>query len=53
VARNAIGAKGGAKPTSDDVKRGMGAIKDITLVGMVPPMEVTSEDHAGGGWVQV
>jgi branched-chain amino acid transport system substrate-binding protein len=53
VARNAIRAKGDAKPTSDDPKKGMEAIKDFTLVGMVPPMEVTSEDHAGGGWVQV
>jgi branched-chain amino acid transport system substrate-binding protein len=51
--RNAIKAKGGAKPTSEDVKKGMESIKGFTLGGMVPPMEVTPEDHEGGGWVQV
>ena len=53
AARNAIKAKGGAKPTSEDVKKGMEAIKDFTLGGMVPPMQITPEDHEGGGWVQV
>ncbi len=51
--RNAIKAKGGAKPTSEDVKNGMEAIKGFTLGGMVPPRAVTREDHEGGGWVQV
>jgi len=51
--RNAIKAKGGAKPTSEDVKKGMEALKDFTLGGMVPPISVTPEDHEGGGWVQV
>ena len=51
--RNAIKAKGGAKPTSEDVKKGMEAIKGFTLGGMVPPMEITEADHEGGGWVQV
>jgi len=51
--RNAIKAKGGAKPTSVDVKNGMEAIKGFTLGGMVPPMAITPEDHEGGGWVQV
>ncbi len=40
-------------PTPVDVKNGMEAIKGFTLGGMVPPMEVTPEDHEGGGWVQV
>jgi branched-chain amino acid transport system substrate-binding protein len=53
AARNAVKAKGGAKPTPVDVKNGMEAIKAFTLGGMVPPMEVTPEDHEGGGWVQV
>jgi branched-chain amino acid transport system substrate-binding protein len=53
AARNAIKAKGGAKPSSDDVRLGMEAIKGFTLGGMVPPMEVTPQDHEGGGWVQV
>ena len=42
--RNAIKAKGGAKPTSEDVKKGIEAIKDFTLGGLVPP----HGDHAGG-----
>ena len=41
--RNAIKAKGGAKPTGEDVKKGMEPIKDFTLGGLVPP----HEDHAG------
>jgi len=53
AARNAIKAKGGARPTTVDVKNGMEAIKAFTLGGMVPPMEVTPQDHEGGGWVQV
>lgn len=53
AARNAIKAKGGAKPTSEDVKKGMEAIKGFTLGGMVPPMQITEADHEGGGWVQV
>jgi branched-chain amino acid transport system substrate-binding protein len=53
AARNAIKAKGGARPSTVDVKNGMEAIKGFTLGGMVPPMEVTPTDHEGGGWVQV
>jgi branched-chain amino acid transport system substrate-binding protein len=51
--RNAIKAKGGAKPTGEDVKVGMEQIKDFTLGGLVPPLNVTTEDHEGGGWVQI
>jgi branched-chain amino acid transport system substrate-binding protein len=51
--RNAIKAKGGAMPTSEDVKKGMESIKDFTLGGMVPPITLTPDDHEGGGWVQV
>src|SRR6516225_12290252 len=51
--RNAIKAKGGAKPTSEDVKKGMEQIKGFTLGGMVPPISITESDHEGGGWVQV
>lgn len=51
--RNAIKAKGGAKPTGEDVKNGMEAIKNLTLGGLVPPLNVTPEDHEGGGWVQI
>lgn len=51
--RNAIKAKNGGKPTSEDVKKGMESIRGFTLGGMVPPMEITPADHEGGGWVQV
>jgi len=51
--RNAIKAKGGAKPTGEDVRKGFESIKDFTLGGLVPPMQVTAANHEGGGWVQV
>jgi len=51
--RNAIKTKGGAAPTSEDVKNGMEMVKGFTLGGLVPPMTITPEDHEGGGWVQV
>jgi branched-chain amino acid transport system substrate-binding protein len=53
AARNAINAKGGAAPTSEDVKKGMEQVKGFTLGGMVPPITITESDHEGGGWVQV
>ena len=51
--RNAIKAKGGATPTSEEVKKGMEAVKGFTLGGLVPPMEITAADHEGGGWVEI
>ena len=51
--RQAIKAKGGAKPTSEEVKKGMESIKGFTLGGVVPPLEITPADHEGGGWVQI
>jgi branched-chain amino acid transport system substrate-binding protein len=51
--RNAIKAKGGAAPTSEEVKKGMEQIKGFTLGGLVPPMELTPADHEGGGWCEV
>jgi branched-chain amino acid transport system substrate-binding protein len=53
AARNAIKAKGGATPTSEEVKKGMEQVKGFTLGGLVPPMEITTADHEGGGWVQI
>ena len=50
---HAIKAKGGAAPTSSDVRDGFEKIKDFTLGGLVPPLTITAEDHEGGGWVQV
>ena len=51
--RNAVKAKGGAVPNSEDLKKGMESIKGFTLGGFVPPLELTPADHEGGGWVQV
>jgi branched-chain amino acid transport system substrate-binding protein len=51
--RNAIKARNGAQPTGADVKKGFEAIHDVTLGGLVPPMELSAADHEGGGWVQV
>jgi branched-chain amino acid transport system substrate-binding protein len=31
----------------------MEQIKDFTLGGLVPPLNITPEDHEGGGWVQI
>jgi branched-chain amino acid transport system substrate-binding protein len=53
AARNAIKAKGGKAPTSEEVKKGMESIKGFTLGGLVPPMELTAADHEGGGWCEV
>ncbi|MFO1085933.1 MAG: ABC transporter substrate-binding protein [Reyranellaceae bacterium] len=51
--RNAIKAKGGATPNSEEVKKGMESVKGFTLGGLVPPMEITQADHEGGGWVEI
>ncbi len=51
--RNAIKAKGGAKPNGEDVKKGMESIKNVTLGGLVPPLTITPADHEGGGWCAV
>jgi len=53
AARNAIKAKGGAAPTPEDVKKGMEQVKNFTLGGLVPPMELTQADHEGGGWCEI
>jgi branched-chain amino acid transport system substrate-binding protein len=51
--RNALKATGGNKPTGTDVKNGLEQIRDFTLGGLVPPLEITPTDHEGGGWVQI
>ena len=50
--RNAIKAEKGGKPTTEDMKNGMEQVKDFSLGGMAPPMQVTPEDHEGGGWIE-
>jgi len=51
--RNALKANGGKAPTGTDIKAGLEQIRDFTLGGLVPPLEITPTDHEGGGWVQV
>jgi len=51
--RNALKANGGKPPTGTDIKNGFEQIRDFTLGGLVPPLEITPTDHEGGGWVQV
>ncbi len=50
---NALKISNGEKPTSDQVKQGMEQIKDFTLGGLVPPLQITAADHEGGGWVRI
>ena len=51
--RNALKANGGKPPTGTDIKNGFEQIRNFTLGGLVPPLEITPTDHEGGGWVQV
>ena len=51
--RNALKANGGAQPTGEDVKKGFEAIHDVTLGGLVPPLQLSPANHEGGGWIQV
>lgn len=50
---NTLKLTGGKQPTGTDVKKGFELIKDFTLGGLVPPLEITAADHEGGGWVRV
>lgn len=51
---NAVKAKGGSGDiTGEDVKGGFEAIKDMSLGGFLPPLNITEADHEGGGWVRV
>jgi len=51
--RLALVANGGKPPTGEQVKNGFEHIKDFTLGGLLPPLEITPQDHEGGGWVKV
>ena len=50
---NALKANSGKQPTGQEMKKGFEQIHDFTLGGLVPPLNVTSADHEGGGWVQI
>lgn len=51
--REALKANGGRQPTGSEVQQGFQNIRNFTLGGLVPPLELTPTDHEGGGWVQV
>src|SRR5690242_18659312 len=51
--RNALKAKPDGKITGVDAKADFEKIKNFTLGGLVPPIEITPTDHEGGGLVQV
>jgi branched-chain amino acid transport system substrate-binding protein len=50
--RNAIKAFG-PPITGEKVKKGFEMIKGFSLGGLLPPLEITPDDHEGGGWVRV
>lgn len=39
--------------TGEKVKMGMEMIARFTMGGLLPPLNITPEDHEGGGWVKV
>ncbi len=52
--RNAVAANGGnADVTGTQVRDGFRAIKDFSLGGLIPPLNLAGGDHEGGGWVRV
>ncbi|MCB1739484.1 MAG: ABC transporter substrate-binding protein [Gammaproteobacteria bacterium] len=51
--QNAVDAKGSAEITGTDVRDAFYKIKDFTLGGLVPPLEITPKDHEGGGWIRI
>ncbi|WP_281017327.1 MULTISPECIES: ABC transporter substrate-binding protein [unclassified Minwuia] len=52
--RNAVAANGGkADVTGTQVRDGFHAIKDFSLGGLLPPLNLGGGDHEGGGWVRV
>jgi branched-chain amino acid transport system substrate-binding protein len=50
--RNAI-KMSGPPITGEKVQKGYEAIKGFGMGGFLPPMEITQDDHEGGGWVRV
>jgi branched-chain amino acid transport system substrate-binding protein len=45
--------KKGPNITGTDVRDALQSIKDFSLGGMLPPLNMSKRDHEGGGWVQV
>jgi branched-chain amino acid transport system substrate-binding protein len=50
---NALKLTNGKEPTGTDVKKGFEEIHDFTLGGLVPPLQITPDDHEGGGYVRI
>ncbi|MFZ9014084.1 MAG: ABC transporter substrate-binding protein [Alphaproteobacteria bacterium] len=50
---NAVRAKGSCDVTGEQVRDGFYQIKDFTLDGLLPPLQITKKDHEGGGWVRI
>ena len=51
--KNALKLTNGKEPTGTDVKKGFEDIHDFTLGGLVPPLQITPDDHEGGGYVRI
>ena len=51
VERHAI-EKEGMPVTGEKMKRAWESIRDFSLGGLLPPLNVTTNDHEGGGWVR-
>jgi branched-chain amino acid transport system substrate-binding protein len=49
----AIKAKGSADITGENVRDGLRSIKDFSLDGLLPPLQMSADDHEGGGFVRV
>lgn len=39
--------------TGEKVKDGFEMVKGFSLGGLAPPLEITPDDHEGGGWVKI
>ena len=44
--------KEGLPITGEKMKKAWEGIRDFTLGGFLPPLNVTAHDHEGGGWVR-
>jgi branched-chain amino acid transport system substrate-binding protein len=56
AARLAAQSRKGAKITAEDMRQGFEKITRTSLAKlgeMAPPLQVTSTDHEGGGWIQI
>lgn len=52
--QHAVDANGGkCNVTGENVRDGFYKIKDFTLGGLLPPLQITKQDHEGGGWVRI